>query len=301
MKVLITGATGLIGQEVVKLCLKKNIAVNYLTTRKSKIKQSNLYNGFYWNPKTQEIDETCFKEVDAIIHLAGASISKRWTPSYKEEIISSRRDTTRLLCNALKGELHSINQIISASAIGIYPDSLTNYYDESYHEDITSFLAEVVHIWEKEVDAFKSLGIKVTKIRVGLVLSNNGGALPELLRPIKYGLGSAFGNGKQWQSWIHIYDLARMFIFLYKNQLEGVFNGVAPNPVSNKELVKTVAKIVHKPLWLPNIPKFLMKIILGEMHVLLFEGQRVSCKKIEDKGFLFKYHHLQPALKNLLE
>ncbi|MFI1770773.1 TIGR01777 family oxidoreductase [Thalassobellus citreus] len=300
MRVLITGATGLIGQEIVKLCHEQDIAVNYLTTSKSKIQKKENYQGFYWNPKLQEIDDACFKQVDAIIHLAGATVSKRWTPIYKKKILNSRKETTQLLVNALKGESHSIKHVVSASAIGVYPDSLINYYDESFKITETSFLSSVVKVWEQEVDAFSKLNIMVSKIRIGLVLSNNGGALQEMIRPIKLGMGAAFGNGKQWQSWIHIHDLAHMFLFVLQNKLSGVYNGVAPNPVSNKELTKTIAKVLSKPLFLPNIPEFLMRFILGEIHQLLFESQRVSSKKIEDKGFYFKHHHLEPALEDLL-
>ncbi|NNC50777.1 MAG: TIGR01777 family protein [Flaviramulus sp.] len=300
MRVLITGATGLIGGEIVKLCHKKKIKVNYLTTSKSKIEVDENYKGFYWNPEKNEIDKSCFNDVDAIIHLAGATVSKRWTPEYKKEILDSRIETTRLLFNSLKENSLTINHFISASAIGIYPDSLTNYYDESFKTNETSFLSKVVNVWEHEADAFKALKIKVSKVRIGLVLSKNGGALQEMVKPIRMGLGASFGSGNQWQSWIHVYDLANLFVYVLNNELEGVFNGVAPNPVTNKELTKTIASVLRKPLFLPNIPKFFMKLVLGEMHVLLFESQRVSSLKIENKGFDFKYHHLQPALHNLL-
>jgi uncharacterized protein (TIGR01777 family) len=300
MRVLITGATGLIGQEIVKRCHEKGIEVNYLTTSKSKINQSNKTQGFYWNPKQQHIDINCFKDVDAIIHLAGATVSKRWTPSYKKEILESRKDTTQLLVNTLKGETHKVKHIVSASAIGIYPDSLINYYDETSKIYAESFLGDVVKAWEKEIDAFSSLNITVSKIRIGLVLSNKGGALTEIVKPIKFGLGAAFGSGKQWQSWIHINDLAELFLYVLNHELAGIYNGVAPNPVTNQELTKTIAHSMGKPLFLPNIPKFFMKLVLGDMHTLLFESQRVSNKKTEDNGFYFEYHHLQSALEDLL-
>ncbi|MDC1379438.1 TIGR01777 family oxidoreductase [Algibacter sp.] len=300
MRVLITGATGLIGQEIVKLCHEKDIKVNYLTTSKSKIVQEENYKGFYWNPKVKEIDADCFKGVDAIVHLAGATVSKRWTPSYKKEILSSRTETTALLVNTLRELSHTVKQVVSASAIGIYPDSLINYYDESHNEISSSFLGQVVSVWEQASDEFLKLNITVSKIRIGLVLSNKGGALMEIVKPIKFGLGAAFGNGKQWQSWIHIHDLANLFLYVLQNNLSGVYDGVAPNPISNSELTKTAASVLHKPLFMPNIPKFFMKLVLGEMHILLFESQRVSSKKIADEGFLFKFNYLEPALNNLL-
>lgn len=300
MRVLITGATGLIGSDIVKACHLQGFAVNYLTTQQSKIKHKDNYQGFYWNPQKEEIDSKCFQNVDAIIHLAGATISKRWTPEYKEEIISSRVKSTQLLIDNLKGESHNIKHIISGSAIGIYPDSLVNYYDENFKEINTMFLGEVTKSWEKAVDGFSIVNVKVSKIRTGLVLSNKGGALPEMMKPIKLGFGAALGHGKQWQSWIHISDLSNMFMYILNHNLYGIYNGVAPNPVTNKELTKTIAKVLKRPLFLPNIPKFSMKFILGEMHTLLFDSQRVSSKKIEDKGFMFEYHHLKSALQDLL-
>lgn len=300
MRVLITGATGLVGQEIVRHCHEKDIKVNYLTTSKSKLVQDENYKGFYWNPREKEIDTECFSGVDAIIHLAGATISKRWTSSYKKQILSSRTESAALLIDALKGINHNVKQIVSASAIGIYPDSLTNYYDQSHNEVSDSFLGQVVSVWEQAVNEFSKLNITVSKIRIGLVLSNKGGALVEIVKPIKFGLGAAFGSGKQWQSWIHIHDLANMFLYVLEHKLAGIYNGVAANPVSNTELTKTAANVLEKPLFMPNIPKFFMKLVLGEMHILLFESQRVCSKKIVQKGFVFKYNYLEPALVDLL-
>jgi uncharacterized protein (TIGR01777 family) len=298
--VLITGATGLIGQEIVKICHDQNMNVHYLTTSKNKLTTTDNYKGFYWNPDTKEIDIFCFEGVDTIINLVGASISKRWTDSYKKEIITSRTETAQLLLDTIKSNNFPIKQIVSASAIGIYPNSLTNYYEEDEPSVSASFLGQVVEQWEAIVDQFASAGIQLAKIRIGLVLSTKGGALPEIAKPIRLGLGAAFGSGEQWQSWIHIKDLARLFVFAVTNNLEGTYNGVAPNPVSNLELTKTVTKTLHKPLILPNIPKFAMKLVLGEMHILLFESQRVSASKIEETGFDFEYHHLEPALLDIL-
>lgn len=300
MVVLITGATGVVGKEIVKLCLLKNIQVHYLTTDSSKLKQEENYKGFYWNPKQNEIDEACFKDVDAIIHLAGATISKRWTASYKKEILDSRVQVTKFLFESLKKQDHKVTEFIGASAIGLYPDSLTNYYDETYKGVSQSFLGDVIWQWESAMDSFSVLGINVAKIRIGLVLAKDGGALPQIIKPIRFGVGAPFGSGQHWQSWIHINDLARLFLFVLKHQLEGVYNGVAPNPVTNVEFTKTIAKTLNRPLILPNIPKNIMRLVLGEMHLLLFESQRVSSKKVEDLGFEFKYHHLQPALQDLI-
>ena len=301
MRVLITGATGLIGKEIVKRCHENGIDVNYLTTSISKIENTKNYQGFYWNIKTKDIDTNCFKDVDAIIHLTGATIFKRWTESYRKEIVNSRTESSKLLIDSLTNEPHTIKHVISASAIGIYPDSLTNYYNETFTNFDDTFISDVVIKWEQSVDGFSKLNIAVSKVRTGLVLSKKGGALAEMVKPIKYGLGAPFGTGEQWQSWIHIEDLVNIYLYILKNTLEGVYNGVAPNPVTNKELTKAIAKTLDKPLFLPNIPKFFMKLVLGEMHTLLFDSQRVSSKHIEDKGYNFKFSYLKPALQDLLK
>jgi uncharacterized protein (TIGR01777 family) len=297
--VLITGATGLIGKEIVKVCHEKNYVVHYLTTSKDKLSSQENYKGFYWNPDKNEIDKSCFNGVSSIINLVGATISKRWTDSYKKEIITSRTETAKLLLDTIKSNNYPIEQIVSASAIGIYPDSLTHYYDENEKEISNSFLGKVVEKWEAAVDEFTTANIKVAKIRIGLVLSKNGGALPEIAKPIRLGAGAPFGSGEQWQSWIHVEDLARIFVFAVTQDLQGIYNGVAPNPVSNKELTKAVANTLDKPLILPNIPKFAMKLVLGEMHILLFESQRVCASKIENSGFVFNHYHIDSALTEI--
>ena len=300
MKVLVTGATGLIGNKLVKLCHQEGWSVNYLSTRKNKLQQRDNYKGFYWNPSNSEIDDSCLEGVDVIFHLVGASIAQRWTSNYKEEILSSRIETTKLLQKAIKDGKYSIKKVVSASAIGIYPTSLTGYYEEEYSNVNPSFLGEVVNKWEKEVDSFKSLNIEVVKLRIGIVLSEKAGALQKMAQPIRFGVGAAFGTGNQWQSWIHIDDLTTMFIYVMKKDIKGIVNAVAPNPVTNMELTKTIAKHLKKPLILPNIPKVILNLILGEMHLILFESQRVSSKKIESLGFDFKYPNLKPAIENLL-
>lgn len=300
MTVLITGATGLIGQEIVKLCHSEGINIHYLTTSKSKLSTKENYKGFYWNPNNNEIDHKCFVGVSAIINMVGASISKRWTSAYKKEILESRTKTAQLLQDTIKTHNYKIDQVVSASAIGIYPTSLTKYYEETNTEVSESFLGEVVEKWEAAVDGFKTLGCKVAKIRIGLVLAKKGGALPEITKPIKFGAGAAFGSGKQWQSWIHVKDLAALFVFAVQHNFEGTYNAVAPNPISNTELTKVAASVLSRPLILPNIPKFAMKLVLGEMHILLFESQRVSSQKVESEGFNFKFANIKPALEDLL-
>jgi len=300
MKVLITGATGLVGTELVSLLLKNGIHIHYLTTSKNKLQDEANYKGFYWNPNTGDIDETCLEDVDVIIHLAGASISKRWTASYKQEILESRILSTSVLYGLLKNRPHNVHQFISASAIGIYPSSLDKVYSEDETQFDNSFLSQVVQKWEKAVDRIAQLGIRVAKVRTGLVLSGKGGVLKEMAVPTKYGLGAAFGTGQQMQSWIHLNDLAGIYYYILNEELEGVYNAVAPFPVNNQELTKQIAKAMDKPYFLPNIPKFAMEMVLGEMHTLLFDSQNVSAKKIIGEGYQFKYLSLEKALKEEL-
>ncbi len=300
MKILITGATGLIGSELVSLLLQNGISVHYLTTSKKKVTSQPNYHGFYWNPNQGLIDENALMGVDAIIHLAGASVAKRWTNSYKQEIIESRILSANLLYKALKNHPHQVKQIITASGIGIYPDSLKNIYAETHKTVDDSFLGNVVVKWEESVDKFKLMNIKVCKLRTGIVLSNNGGALVEMLKPIKLGLGAPFGSGKQVQSWIHLHDLVKMYFFAVQNQWEGIYNAVAPNPVTNKELTVAIAKKLGKPLFLPHIPEFMMQMVLGEMHQILFSSQNVNAQKAIDKDFIYKYKTLDKALDDLL-
>lgn len=300
MKVLITGATGLIGSELVSLLLQNGISVNYLSTSKKKIVKKLNYNGFYWSPERGYIDENCLIGVDSIINLAGANIAKRWTNSYKQEILESRLLSSALLYKALKNNPNQVKQIVTASGTSIYPNSDTIIYDENSTQINDSFLGNVVVKWEESTDKFASLGLKVCKLRTGIVLSSKGGALVEMLKTIKLGLGASFGSGKQIQSWIHIHDIAALYLFAIKNDLDGVYNAVSPNPVTNEELTLSIAKVLKKPIFMPNIPKFVMLLVLGEMHELLFENRNLSAKKIEEKGFEFKYITIDKALNNIL-
>jgi len=300
MKILITGATGLIGKELVSLLLQNGISIHYLTTSKKKIEGEPHYQGFFWDPQKGIIDENCLLGVDAIIHLAGANIAKRWPSSYKQEIIESRILTSDLLYKALKNNPNEVKQIVSASAIGVYPSSYEKLYSENTAEISPTFLGTVTERWEESVEKFNRLNILVCKLRIGLVLANNGGALPQMVKPIKSGMGAAFGTGKQMQSWIHLHDLANMFLYAVQHHWNGVYNAVAPHPVTNAELVEAIGRTLDKDIILPNVPKFLMKLLLGEMHILLFESQNVSAQKALDNGFQFKYKIVDKALDSLL-
>ena len=298
--VLITGATGLVGKALVKKCLQNGFNVHYLTTRKSKIKLQENYKGFYWNPQLEIIDISCFEGVNIIINLAGSSIAQRWTKAYKSLILSSRKKALELLHLSIETHDFPVKHIISASAIGIYPDSKTRYYEEDFQGTDISFLRTVVRSWEGALKAFNALGIKTTALRIGIVLDKHEGALPKISGPIKGYIGSALGSGDQWQSWIHIDDLVRMFMFVLDSSLEGIFNAVAPNPVQQKDFVKSVANVLKRPIFFPKVPEFILNFALGEMSAIALESQRVSAQKIQDLGFEYDFHELDAALGDLL-
>ena len=298
--ILITGATGLVGKALVKECLSKGFNIHYLTTSKSKISSKKNYKGFYWNPQLDQIDPKCFEGVSTVINLAGSSIAQRWTKVSKSTILSSRKNALELLHSTIETHKFPIKHVISASAIGIYPDSKTRYYKEDFQGTDASFLRTVVRSWEGALKSFKSLGVLTTALRIGIVLDANEGALPKISGPIKGYIGSALGSGEQWQSWIHIDDLVSIFLFILESEIEGVFNAVAPNPVQQKDFVKSVAKVLKRPLFFPNVPEIVLNFALGEMSAIVLESQRVSAQKIQNLGFDYKYHELDAALNHLL-
>ncbi|WP_029037997.1 TIGR01777 family oxidoreductase [Salinimicrobium xinjiangense] len=300
MRILITGATGLVGSEITRLCHEKGISVNYLTTSKSKLEKSETFKGFYWNPGEGKIDEGCLEGVGAIINLAGANVFQPWTSSAKKKILDSRIDSLQLLHRLLKEHTHEVRQLVSASAIGIYPSSPTKMYEEDEQEVAGNFLGEVTRKWEAAADEIKETGIFVSKVRIGIVLAADGGALPQIIKPVKFNLGAALGSGQQWQSWIHISDLARIFLFLIQQGLEGVYNGVAPNPKTNEDLTREVALALDKKLWLPKVPGFALKLAMGDKSNIVLGSQLVSSKKIEDKGFDFHYVNLRKAIRDIM-
>ena len=299
MRILLTGATGLVGSKLSEICRESGIEVFYLTTSKSKIKDEKGYKGFYWNPKTEEIDKHCLDGVQTIVHLAGANIAEPWTKSYKRQIINSRVETADLLYKTLKEGNNEVEHFVSASAIGVYPSSRQKLYSENDQAVAQNFVGTVVEKWESAADQFSDLGLKIAKVRIGLVLAENGGMLEKIKKPIKLNMGAALGSGKQWQSWIHQDDLAGIFLKVIEDELEGVYNGVAPNPVTNEELTKELAKKMGKSVWLPNVPEFALKVMLGEMSQIVLSSQLVSSEKIQGEGYQFKFNNLGQALNNL--
>lgn len=300
MKVLLTGATGLIGTALTELLINSGHQVHYLTTRAQLIKNSENLSGFIWNPAQGTFDRNAFTEVQAIIHLAGASISKPWTKKYKFEILESRINATNTLYKALKEVPHQVNQLVMASGVAIYPDSTTTQYTEDFQGAAPGFLSHVVQKWEESAQKFKHLNIQVCTLRTGVVLAQHGGAFPQMLQPVKIGFGAAIGSGKQHISWIHLSDLAQMYQTALEQKWEGIHNAVAPEAVTNEQLTQKMAHRLGKSLWLPNVPKAAIKLMLGERSILLTADQIVKPNKALEARFHYKYPTIDLALQELI-
>ncbi len=300
--ILITGGTGLVGTRLAEILIRKGYQVSFLSRQagEGKIKK------YLWDLKTKYIDEGAIQKADHIIHLAGAGVfDKRWTKEYKKEILESRVDSTALLAEKLSTLKHKVKSFISASAIGIYGFDTGDSWQNETEPTIVGkgFLAEVTGKWEASLSPIEKSGLRTVKIRIGIVLSGQGGALEELSKPIKYFVGSPMGKGIQYVSWIHVDDLCEMFITALENEkMQGAYNAAAPDPVTNKMLTIEIASVLKRPLWLPNIPAFVLNLILSsEKAAILLGGNRVSTEKIVEAGFKFNYPNLKPALEDLFE
>jgi uncharacterized protein (TIGR01777 family) len=299
MKILITGATGLVGKNLIKKLLYKSYKINFLTTQKNKIESIEGCIGFYWNPYKGIIDLNAFYGVTHIINLAGESISKPWTKKYKIKLIQSRVLSSQIIYNSLVDLNHKVDCIISASAIGYYPGSEDLIFKESNIYKPDNFLQKIVNKWENSTNELEIHSKRLVTLRIGLVLSDKGGFLSKLVSPIKFGVGSSFGSGRQSQSWIHIEDLSNLILHSIDNNLNGVFNAVSPNPISQSELVKCLGKRLKRPVFLPNIPAIIVKIILGERSQLLLDSHNISSDKLIDSGFKFNFEKFDKAIADL--
>jgi uncharacterized protein len=295
--VLITGASGLIGSRLTELLSSAGYKVIHLSRRKGAAVQT-----YTWDVEKQVIEPDALKEVDAIIHLAGANVAeKRWTEKRKAELISSRVDSTRLLYNELKKGNHYVKTFISASAVGYYGfENDDEVFTESSPAG-SDFLARLTQQWESESNKIASLGIRTVRLRVGVVLSRNDGALKPIAKTVKNLIGAPLGKGTQYISWVHIEDICRMFLHLLQDEsLSGAYNGVANEPVTNAELTKAVAKELGKPIIFPNVPAFGLKLAFGEMASIVLRGSKVSNEKIKASGYQMKFPTLKGALADLL-
>jgi len=295
-KILITGATGLVGTALKKELLSRGYEVNTLSRNSSKDS-----NNFTWDVYHGTIDPDCITGVNAVVHLAGeAVVDKKWTPERKQQIIDSRVKSTELLLNTIKSAPgHQIKLFISSSAVGYYGDCgdeiLTEESPNGY-----GFLAECCKLWEDAVDQGKKLSLRIVKLRTGIVFSTQGGALPQLDQPVRLFAGAALGTGKQWTPWLHIDDMVEMYIEAVENpKMEGSYNACAPFPVSNKALTQAIAKHLHRPVWPIQVPKAALSLLLGERTEAVLMSSNTSAQKILDTGFKFRFTHLDDALMAL--
>jgi len=296
--ILIGGGTGLVGSRLSAILKSQGHTVLHLSRRKN---LSAPYPAYQWDINAGTIDQAAVEQADYIINLAGAGIADaRWTKARKQLIIDSRVKSTALLKQAVQACMTKPKAFISASAIGYYGDR----GEELLHENAApgnGFLAESTQAWENAVSDFAQTGIRTAALRTGIVLSTKGGALEKTLIPYMFRVGSYFGNGQQWFSWIHIDDLCQMFIHaLNKDSVEGFYNAASPNPARNKPFTKAIAQAKGIGALMLPAPEFMLRIPMGEMADVVFSSVKVSSEKIEATGFQFKYPDLVSALKDVL-
>ncbi|AQY21588.1 Epimerase family protein [Riemerella anatipestifer] len=301
MKVIISGGTGFVGKQLTEYLLSKGYEVLVLTRNlPTHNPQSNL-RYFEWNPQLKTFDKKPFEMADAIINLAGAGIAdERWTTQRKEILMNSRINANETIVKALQEVDNHIKMVISTSAIGWYGLEIPS--DMLCMEDMPAaadFLAQLCQKWENSIKPVKGLGKKLCILRTGIVLGTDGGAYPKMTQPLNYGVKTLLGSGKQVMSWIHIKDHCAIYYHLLENDLEGVFNSVAPNPVTQNEFLNQVQKSKKKYSLPVKVPKFLLRMILGELSDMLTSSAKVSSQKIEQAGYKFKYPNIEDAVEDL--
>ncbi|MGD9157748.1 MAG: TIGR01777 family oxidoreductase [Desulfobacteraceae bacterium] len=301
MEIFITGGTGFVGSVLSESLLEKGHSVKILTRSiRSGNEHSNRLSFVEGDPAQKGQWLAQLAACDVVINLAGASIFKRWTTKYKQTLIESRILTTRNIIDGLSDRKRDNVLLISTSAVGYYGFHGDEQLDESASPG-RDFLASLSMEWEAAANDARNSGARVILNRLGVVLGKGGGAIPMMTPLYKYWIGSPLGNGRQYFSWIHIKDLINIILFQIENKgLDGPFNCTAPNPVTNRELTHTIAAVMNKPLLMPPVPGFMMKIIMGEFADVLLKGQRVIPKKLMDAGFSFEFPEIKSALEDII-
>lgn len=299
--ILITGGTGLVGSHLIPKLLDKGYFVKVLSRSEKESKTKNL-TYHKWDIKGNYIDEEALNEIDFIIHLAGAGIAdKKWTDERKKILIDSRVDSLALLFSKLKNKDKKPSKLISTSGIGYY-GAVTNetIYTET-HSPEKDFISDICIKWEEAASKFLTLGINVFIPRVGVVLTKKGGALEKMKTPTKFNFGSPLGSGKQYMPWIHIDDLCEIYIkAIEDDSFAGIYNAVATQHANNKEFSKQLANSMGKAFFAPNVPRFMLKLLFGEMANVILEGSRASNEKLLNTGFKFKFPKLKEALDDVV-
>lgn len=298
--VLITGGTGLIGKHLSERLIQSGYRVSVLSRERNNNSKIPVY---AWDVEKKKIDNEALENVDYIVHLAGANISeRRWTEKRKQLILDSRVKSSNLIFEELKRKNIKLKAFISASAVGYYGAVTSNKIFNETDFAPNDFLGETCRLWEQTTKQFENVGIRTVIIRAGIVLAKEDGALSKMMGPVKMRIGSAIGDGKQYIPWIHIDDICNIFIKAIENDaMHGAYNAVSPDPKTNKEFTKTLAKVLNAPFWFPAIPAFALKLMFGKMSEIFLKGSRVSSDKISATGFQFRFPELEKALKNILD
>ncbi|PZU85876.1 MAG: TIGR01777 family protein [Chryseobacterium sp.] len=297
-KILISGATGLVGKKLSKKLYERGYQVEILVRSKS---ENSDFKAYIWDYEKGFLEKGALDNTYIFIHLAGASISKRWTESYKKEIYTSRINSAQFIYEQLQKQNIHPEAVISASAVGFYGQITSEHIFSEQDTSAEDFLGSVCTDWEQKALQFENLGSRVVRVRTATVLSEKDGALKVFRKPIDFNMGAVLGTGKQYFPWIHLDDLVDIYFKAVEDvSMNGAYNASAPDFVNNEVVTKKLASHLNKKIWLPNIPKFIIKAILGDMSVLALEGSRISSNKIENSGFRFKYSNLDSALSDVL-
>lgn len=293
--VLIAGGSGLIGSKLSKMLLKNGYAVRLLS------RSPKAEGQFFWNPASGEIDASALEGVDSVVNLTGANIAGgRWTAARKRDIIESRVQSAILLRREIEKLAVPPKSYLSASAVGFYGNSGEEWMSETSPPANQGFLAECCQKWETAADQIAALGVRSVKFRIGVVLDKEGGALAEIVKPLRFGLGIYFGDGKAWWPWVHHEDVCQAFLWAIENHhAQGVFNLCSPVPARGRDLVKATAKALHQPAIFLPAPAFLLRLFLGQMSTVVLNSNRVSSEKITKSGFVFKWPGLDSALRDI--
>jgi uncharacterized protein len=301
--VLITGGTGMIGTALTEKLISKGYEVIILT-RKKKNPNGNISYA-EWDIEKGVIDKQAIEKVDYIVHLAGANVGeKRWAKKRKQEIVDSRVKSSQLLVKYLESTPNKVKAVVSASGIGWYKEDpqIPNpkpFIETDLPDD--SFLGNTGKLWEESIKPVKDLGKRLVYLRTGIVLSNDGGAFPEFRKPLHFRTATILGDGSQIISWIHIDDLVNLYVYAIENEnLSGAYNAVAPEPVSNKKLMKAIGDAMNKKYISVPVPEFALKIVLGELSVEVLKSATVSSAKIEGEGFKFQFRNIEDAVNDLI-
>jgi uncharacterized protein (TIGR01777 family) len=301
MRVLVTGATGFVGHRLLQKLDAPRVLSRKAAKAEAELKAFGV-KAFDWDPLKGPPPQAAFDGIDAVIHLAGDPVaSGRWTKAKKARIKDSREIGTRNLVDGLAALSRKPQVLVSASAVGIYGNRGEEELTESSRPG-SDFLAEVCSAWEREASRAAEIGVRVAMIRIGIVLGRGGGALAKMLTPFRLGLGSPLGSGRQYMPWIHLDDLVEMILFAARERdVFGPLNGVAPHPVTNREFTKTLGRVLKRPTFMPAVPGFALKIMLGEFAQVLLASQRVLPQAALARGFAFRFRELEPALADILE